>query len=145
MDFVLSLIRCSIAGLVIALIAGCGGSGVERVTISGNVTYRGQPVPSGIISFTPDAKKGNRGPQGVAKIIDGRYTTDDHGKGAVHGPQLVEIRGFGGKGGAGRGDSLPFTGGKPLFPIFYTEADVKDGTTTLDFVVTESGSVQGNK
>ncbi len=70
-------------------LVGCSKGGVPRVTVSGKVTFRGQAVPIGLVSFTPDAKKGNRGPQGVARIVDGTYTTKDGGKGSVLGPQLV--------------------------------------------------------
>ena len=134
--------RIAFCSLIVASLAGCGKNGVERVTISGKVTFRGQPVPSGIISFTPDAKKGNRGPQGVAKIADGHYTTNDHGKGSVRGPQLVEIRGYGGSGGPGRGDSLPFSSGQRLFSPFFTEADVKDGSVVLDFDVPDNAATR---
>lgn len=123
------------SGLLIVLFSGCGGSDVERLTVSGSVTYRDQPVPSGIISFTPDAAQGSRGPQGIARIVDGRYTTDDHGKGSVRGKQVVEIRGYGAPGGSGRGDSLPFMSGKPLFPPYRTRIDVLDENATFDFEV----------
>lgn len=136
----LLLARLSLLSAIVVLLAGCGRSGVERISVSGTVTFRGQPVPSGIISFTPDAKKGNRGPQGVAKIADGHYTTNDHGKGSVSGPQVIEIRGYGGGGGSGRADKLPFSSGKPLFPTYYTEADVKPGGATLDFEVPDAGT-----
>lgn len=135
MHVIISLCRAGVmCVLAIGLLAGCGRNNAKRVTVSGKVSFRGQPVPTGIISFTPDVKRGNRGPQGVAKIIDGQYTTDDHGKGSVRGPQLVEIRGFGGN-NSGRGDSLPFQNGRPMFPPYFTEADVGDGNSTLDFEV----------
>lgn len=136
----LLLARLSLFSFTVVVFVGCGRSGVERISVSGTVTFRGQPVPSGIISFTPDVKKGNRGPQGVAKITDGHYTTDDHGKGSVSGPQVIEIRGYGGGGASGRADKLPFSSGKPLFPTYYTEADVKPGGAALDFEVPDAGA-----
>jgi hypothetical protein len=54
-------------------------------------------VPAGTITFTPDSVKGNSGPQGFARIIDGRYTTAARdGKGTVGGPHLVTVWGFDG-------------------------------------------------
>lgn len=123
--------------LVVLSLTGCGKSGVNRVAVSGKVTFRGQAVPSGMISFTPDAAKGNRGPQGIARIIDGAYSTEDNGKGSVLGPQLVEIRGLGGS-GSGSGDALPFSSGKPLFPPYRTEVDVAEENATIDFEVPDS-------
>ena len=31
--------------------AGCGNPGVKKVTVAGTVTYKGHPVPSGILRF----------------------------------------------------------------------------------------------
>ena len=124
--------------LTIWLVAlpGCGStSKVERVTVSGSVTYQGRPVPTGLIAFTPDAKKGNRGPQGIAKIVNGRYSSSDGmGKGSVTGPQRVEIRAFEGPESApDNGDSLGM--GNQLFRPYRTTVDVPAEGGTLDFVV----------
>lgn len=123
--------------IVVLPLAGCGKSGVNRVAVSGKVTFQGQAVPSGMISFTPDATKGNRGPQGLARIVDGAYSTEDNGKGSVLGPQLVEIRGVEGS-GSGSGDTLPFGNGKPLFPPYRTEVDIAEENATIDFEVPAS-------
>lgn len=125
---------------------GCGGSdGPTRLPISGTVTFRGVPVTSGIVCFTPDAKRGNHGPQGVARIVEGKFTTTDRGKGAVSGPQVVEIRGFGtttsSKGDTKPiGDIKPFGQGERLFPPYILEIDITDSTTTFDFDVPESAA-----
>ena len=34
-----------------ALASGCGDQGVKKVTVNGTVTYKGQPVRSGIVHF----------------------------------------------------------------------------------------------
>lgn len=39
---------CLAAGLTVAL-AGCGGS--SKATVSGTVTYKGEPLPAGMIAF----------------------------------------------------------------------------------------------
>ena len=124
--------------LTIWLVAlpGCGSkSKVDRVTVSGSVTYKGRPVPTGLIAFTPDFRQGNRGPQGIAKIVDGRYSTRDGlGKGSVTGPQRVEIRAFEGPESApDDGDSLGI--GNQLFRPYQTTVDVPVEGGTLDFVV----------
>lgn len=68
--------RLSRAVVVVALglalaagVAGCGGGGPKRVGVSGTVTYAGQPVPTGTISFIGDADVVESSP-----IRDGKYT-----------------------------------------------------------------------
>lgn len=65
--------------------------GPTRYQISGTVTYKGTPVPGGSIVFTPDSKKGNAGPQGTARIINGHYDTSDDGRGTVSGPHQIHV------------------------------------------------------
>jgi len=65
--------------------------GPVRYEISGTVTYDGAPVPGGSIVFTPDSQKGNNGPQGTARIVDGRYDTANYGRGTVGGPHHVHV------------------------------------------------------
>jgi len=69
---------------------GCGGSGVDRYQISGNVTYAGKPLAAGNISFEPDAAAGNSGPGVSARIENGKYATES-GKGTVGGKHIVRI------------------------------------------------------
>jgi hypothetical protein len=83
-------------------------------------------------------KRGNFGPQGIARIVDGKFATTDRGKGAVKGPQLVEVRGFGTV--AAAGDSTPFSRGKPLFAPYVTEIDITEGKTSFDIEVPEVGN-----
>lgn len=79
-------------GPMAALCAGCGrGSGPERVVVSGEVTYRGKPVPQGRIRFTPLA--GCPLPASGAPIIDGRYRADGHG-GVPVGTHAVQIEAY---------------------------------------------------
>ena len=111
------------------LLFGCDRGGIERITVSGEVTYNGQPVPGGIVIFRPNSTKGNSGPQGHAKIANGKYTTTD--KGSVSGPQIVEIHGYSTAAGP-QGDSLfpPL-----LFPTYFTEADISAESTAINFEV----------
>jgi hypothetical protein len=99
--------------------------------VSGQVLFNGKPVPTGEIYFDPDVKKGHDGPQGFARIIDGRYDTRAKGVPLTAGPHVVRIFGFDGQ--ARPNEELPF--GARLFAEYTTAADVPAGGGTLDFEV----------
>ncbi|MBN1909179.1 MAG: hypothetical protein JW818_05520 [Pirellulales bacterium] len=122
--FAILLLACFFLG-----VPGCGKARVPRHNLSGKVTFKGKPVPVGLIVFEPDASKGNRGPQGYAQIFDGCYETEKFGKGAMTGALRVEITGFPAADGS---EENPNT---PLFPPYKTNVYLTDNTTTLDFVV----------
>lgn len=122
--------RITIVGCLIATIglsaAGCGPSGPPSYEISGKVTYLGQPLPAGTVSFAPDTSKGNNGPGYNVNVKDGWYCSAP-GKGIVGGPYKVKIFGFDGK-------PVPqFPLGKPLFPPYNTEVDLPAKNSTHDF------------
>jgi hypothetical protein len=76
----------------LALLLGCGhGSDLERVTISGKVTYQGKPVPEGMIAFVPI--KTTKGPTASAIIKDGAYEAVAAG-GVPLGTHRVEVQAF---------------------------------------------------
>lgn len=78
----------------LCFLSGCGGqSGIERVGVTGSVTFEGKPVPFGSVKFEPDRKRGGTGPSGFAQIIDGRFDTQADGRGSVKGPVIVTIQG----------------------------------------------------
>lgn len=114
---------------------GCGGGGTggpTRFPVSGKVTYKGQPIPTGFIMFTPDPGQGNSGPGTGAPIKNGVFETEK-GKGTVGGPHRVEITGF---------DGIPFTeegeemtDGKPLFPKYQTTLDLPKNASEQTFEV----------
>ncbi len=115
-------------------VIGCGRStGIERYDLSGEVSFQGQPVPKGYITFAPDKKAGNQGPGANATIIDGRYETLP-GQGTVGGPHVVRIVG---------NDGVPYEAepgmtvpvGKPLFPPHEIRVDLPRETATQDFAV----------
>ena len=61
------------AALLLGLVAGCGRSPLTPV--EGKVAYKGTALQSGVIVFTPDATRGERGSIAVGKIReDGSYT-----------------------------------------------------------------------
>ena len=81
---------------VLALAAGFGcSSQPELAQLSGKVTFKGQPVPAGWISFTPDGPKGSIR---VCQIKDGVYDSSKEGQPGVYpGRNLIRIAGFDGK------------------------------------------------
>ncbi|MEQ8211429.1 MAG: hypothetical protein RH917_16515 [Lacipirellulaceae bacterium] len=124
--------------LAIALVVtlGCGGgSGVERNTITGTVTYEGKPVPHGKIRFEPDREKGGSGPQGLAVITDGEYSTDDlAGKGVVSGPMKVAIEGY-----PSKEPMIPL-----MFPIYRDTIDVSPDNLVFDFSISKQPKQEEN-
>jgi hypothetical protein len=114
----------------VSLLPGCGRSGPVRFEVCGTVRFKGQPLPRGTIRFEPDATKGNRGPVGIASIVDGAYTTAEHGAlGSLEGPLVVWITGLP---AADPNVEMP----RPLFEAHRVEVDfrpAKRGPTALDF------------
>ena len=76
--------------LVVSCVCGCGGreyTGPQRFPLSGKVTYDGEPIDFGSISFLPVA--GDRPSGGL--IENGTYSVPEP-KGANAGKHRVEIR-----------------------------------------------------
>jgi hypothetical protein len=123
-------------GLVL-LVAGCD-SGPKRCHVSGQVLYEGKPVPAGEIYFDPDFTKGHDGPQGFARIKDGRYDTREIGKPLAAGPHVVRVLGCDGK--IPPGEDLPF--GRPLFAEYKQSVDIpaqENATVDIDVPVRGPG------
>jgi hypothetical protein len=75
--------------LAVVILVGCGGDrGPERVIVSGTVTYRGKPLPDGIIRCVP--LPSCPGPTSAAAILAGKYKVDSHG-GVPVGTHKVQI------------------------------------------------------
>jgi hypothetical protein len=70
--------------LLLILVSGCGGS---SASISGTVTYNGEPVGDGSITFIPVDGKG---PQAGGPIEAGHYGVDN----ITPGPKLVRIEAY---------------------------------------------------
>ncbi len=91
--------RC-ITGL--AIVSSLWAIGCDRAPkvshISGNVTFKGQPVPAGYITFTPDVAAGTLGQVVGFQIKDGKYDSATNvPPGLVPGKYTVRIGGFDGK------------------------------------------------
>ena len=68
------------AALLLAA-AGCGGG---DATVSGEVSYEGEPVTAGYITFAPADGKG---PTAGGPIKDGKYTVEK----VTPGPKVVRV------------------------------------------------------
>ena len=72
------------------MLIGCGGgSGPQRVAVSGKVERSGQPMWGSSISFLP--AEGHDGPAATANIEEGRYAFS-RDNGPTAGPHRVLIR-----------------------------------------------------
>jgi hypothetical protein len=112
---------------------GCG-SGERRYDVSGTVTFKGQPIPEGYITFEPDASQGNRGGPGHAKILNGKYDTSlEADSGILGGPHVIRITGFDKKvsGVSGSEVQLP----KSLFTDYTVTQDLPKKNSKIDFEV----------
>jgi hypothetical protein len=120
---------------------GCGDSGPKRHGVSGTVTYKGQPIKSGLISFIPE---GSEASAGGASITDGKYDIPDKaGLPAGKYEVSINVPTAGGKKKAVAEDEAPGSGGeketRETLPVKYNEntelkAEVKDdGDNTFDF------------
>ena len=101
--------------------------------LSGKVTFKGEPVPAGWISFTPDVGAGGLGPIQLLQIKDGVYDSSKQVPPGINpGPYLIEIAGYNGK-------AEPFfVQGKQIFNPIKDSFTVPDGTSAKDFVIPDS-------
>ena len=86
--------QISVGMLVTVMIAGCGGGSDQKPTakVKGKVTFNGQPVVGGNITFSPVAVGKDPGKSGSGTIgADGSYTmtTYEQHDGAVVGKHRV--------------------------------------------------------
>jgi hypothetical protein len=135
---------CFVAGAGVSLlwIVGCAQkTGLPTAPVVGKVTYRGKPVPTGTVMFTPEegpAATGNIAPDGTYRL-----TTYREADGAVIGRHKVTITAL-----QDMGNLLPEQRSPtppPLVPVKYLSAEtsgltaeVKPGVTnTIDFTLTD--------
>ncbi len=80
---------------LLTLASGCGpGHGMNLGRVKGSVTFEGEPVRYGFITFQPDADKGTVGPPAMSTIAkDGTYalTTQDADDGTIVGSHRIAI------------------------------------------------------
>lgn len=127
------LARSALLAGVCILFAGCN-SGEQVYQLSGTITYKGKPVPSGMIIFEPDSGQGNSGAPGRSKIEDGKYdTASQEGHGIVGGPHVIRIIGMdgGNKGSSSSEVGLP----NMLFPEYNAKVDLPKEDGVKDFEI----------
>ena len=110
------LLAIAILSSLTVFAGGCGDDGVYKV--SGSVNFKGKPVPSGEIRFTPD--KGNKGPMVLARIKEGKYETPKD-KGVVGGAYQLRVTGYAAAGNSKDPSAPDF--GKQLFKTYREEVD----------------------
>jgi hypothetical protein len=123
--------KLALAGVFLAVAVGCDG-GPKLAQLSGTVTFKGQPVPAGYITFTPPSGGGT---VRVVQVKDGKFDTAEmvgDEKGVHPGPNAVRIAGF-------DGVKVKFWGqGKQIFNPVDQEFNVPAGASKTEFVVPES-------
>lgn len=137
----LSFVLLMMLTLAFTGLTGCGGSndGPTRYDVSGSISYQGEPLESGRITFVPDEEKGNQGPVGYALIKGGKYDTSaPGGKGTIAGGIQILITGYDFTKTA-TNEVRP-----PLFVDYKETADInaEDASTTLDFDVPASAAAK---
>lgn len=111
------------------------GEGCSRhpdpVHVSGTVTFRGKPVPKGIVFIHPNQQKGNSGPYGVAMIKNGRFDTSQQGgSGAMPGFVKIAVGGY-----DESGKSEDFSDATPLFNPYQIEAEIHPEPSHIEITV----------
>lgn len=131
----LRLVTFGVAAWIVGM-AGCGPTERQRFDIEGTVIFEGKPLAAGAIRFEPNAAKGNKGPVGIAAIVNGRYSTAEPGcRGAVSGPLIAVISGF-----PATNPALEYQ--PPLFTDWRSEIDrspASRGPVQFDFTVPKQG------
>jgi hypothetical protein len=116
----LSTFRCLIAAMLAnVLVSGCDLAIEPMAPVRGKVTYRGVPLHTGTIVFTPDESRGTAGPMARAEIrAEGTYelSTADQ-RGARPGWYRVTIMAMDGAAG---GYSVP----RSLLPDKYRDPEL---------------------
>jgi hypothetical protein len=124
---------CSVIAL--AVLSGCSRSD-GLTSVSGRVTFRGEPVPRGDVFIEPDASQGNIGPQCRSSIIDGEFQSRPR-YGSVQGPVIVVVEGF---------HTPPESDfAVPLFPRHEFKTEIPKGKTSLDIIVPDAPAPRQGK
>jgi hypothetical protein len=103
---------------------GCGSGTGQPVPVHGKICYRGVPVPTGTIVFTPDVFRGCEGPLARAEIQrDGTYMVrTQNTAGASAGWYRITVSATADPGPATSGD--PFRIPRSLLPEKYRDPEL---------------------
>lgn len=120
--------------IMLAAVIGCEPAIVpelETDSVHGRVTFKGKPVPTGMIIFSADPGGGFTGSDGHAPIYDGVYDTVVGGYRTRGGKLVARIE--------GRGMPSPDAAQGPLlFSNYDVPVDVPKGRFALNFDVPAS-------
>jgi len=130
--------------LCVFLFSGCNSEDSNRASVSGTVSFNGEPLSDGSIVFIPHG--GNGGPSAGGTIRNGKYSIPNK-KGPVVGMNRVEIssvRETGRMVTVGSGPGATEMAERIQFvPTRYNEdsqliEDLKPGRNEIDFALTDS-------
>lgn len=109
--------------LALILLAGCGRAPLTAV--HGKVAFKGMMLQGGVIVFTPDANRGERGSIAVGKIReDGSYTLyTGEQAGASAGWYRVTVTSLAAASGYGPSGNPGFTAPQSVLPEKYRDPD----------------------
>lgn len=113
--------------VLLLVLAGCS-KGDGRDSLSGNVTFDGQPLPYGEVIFRP-----SQGPEGSATIRDGKFSTDDGGQGITKGPNTLIVTGYAAEPESQADETKSSEAAAPLFSGYQQQADLS--SETFDIIV----------
>lgn len=131
------------------LLTGCGDGGPPRYHISGTITFDGQPVPAGAISFIPVGEtEVPRGP-GFCRFTAGHYESRS-GQSPGSGSYRVLIDGYDGVAFEVKlGEEIEeHPMGKPIFPTHLVEVDLPaepGGVFDFDVPASEPGKFRARR
>ena len=110
---------------------GCD-SKPKLTEISGTVTFKGQPIPAGDVSFTPEVSV-TGGQLQMYMVKDGKYdSAQTPESGLLPGKYKVRINGYDGK-------QIPnYFSGKQIFNAVEEQIEITAGKMTKDFVVPDA-------
>jgi hypothetical protein len=112
------------------LLTGCGTSKPDPVHVRGTISFRGKPVPNGMVVIHPDTAKGNEGQRGYAAIKNGTFDTSiDNGQAAAQGSVKFVV------GGTEDAANKEADESKALFPPYQFDAEVEPTKATFDIKV----------
>lgn len=131
------MLRSLVFSTVLLVLVGCD-SAPPMAQISGEVTFKGKPIPAGNVTFTPDVDaKG--GKLRMFTVTDGKFdSSKEQDPGILPGTYEVTIAGY-------DGVRIPmFYQGKQIFNAIKDKHVVPAGKSTKDFSVPDSAGVNVN-
>ncbi|QDT64150.1 hypothetical protein V22_13810 [Calycomorphotria hydatis] len=127
---------------VASYLIGCGDSGPVTYRASGTVTFNGQPVPYGEMSFEPRADLDNAGQQTFVMIKDGKFDTSDAVRGHIGGPHRLRITGYDGKKIENPDEGTVNEQGSLMFTEYVAEVDLEKADSQFEVEIPKSAGLK---